>query len=201
MTFHANDFDRYPISLVLCGFFQPKKRTVFSLIKLYFRPRWTLNGSQKTSSVSDCMIISEKTTNNSLFDFCFRFPPSDRSHFPPSSAPCPPLLWSTDWISTKSIISKLFSGTLIRNYIATSYLFAFRLAQRMERSPWTRRTSLTNGRNVHKVDHEEFTSFADQFAFRSWPLATLSFIFCFPNPIWWPMRLPSESTKQKWHLR
>ena len=24
-----------------------------------------------------------------------------------------------------------------------------------------------NGRNVHKVDHEEFTSFADQFAFRS----------------------------------
>lgn len=90
MTFHANDFDRYPISLVLRGFFQPKKTTVFSLIKLYFRPRWTLNGSQKTSSVSDCMIISEKTTNNSLFDFCFRFPPSDRSHFPPSSAPLSP---------------------------------------------------------------------------------------------------------------
>ena len=44
MTYHAIDFDRYLIFKVLYIYFQSEKKNyVFSLMKLYFTPRWTLN--------------------------------------------------------------------------------------------------------------------------------------------------------------
>ena len=47
MTYHAIDFDRYPILRYHAVIFSFRRNDVFSLMKFYFTPQWTWNESKK----------------------------------------------------------------------------------------------------------------------------------------------------------